>query len=556
MRKRCAAGVGRRLLAVATVAVTLAAVLVVPGSGLGAVPGWSGPTTIDNPNPPQRVSCPSVTFCVAVGVGGWGQTFNGSSWSAGADIDPSTNPSGHGLNSVSCPSASFCAAVDEAGNALTFNGSSWSAPGTIDAGNTLTAVACVSSSFCVAGDNSGRGFVFDGSSWSGPFTVNNTSNEEGIGGIACPSVSFCVAVGERGSVETSTNGGSTWTTPPQIIGSTNLTSVSCPSTTFCIAVDAGGNAYTYNGSSWSAAAPIDTVNGQIDGGALDSVSCPSSTFCAAIDGRENVLTFNGSTWTAPQDLESAVESPGVSCPSASFCVLVDGAGNAFLYGAAAPAPPPTPTPTPAPPATLPPPVLGKTVNAAPVSGVVYVKAPSGKALDGVAAAAGFVRLTAATQIPVGSEVNSLHGSLRLVTATATQSKTQTGTFNGGVFKLAQATKGKSKGLVTLSLVESAFKGAPAYATCTRHGKQADAAAAAASSKVLQLLHASAHGKFRTRGRYSAATVLGTIWTVADRCDGTLTHDVTDKVSVTDFVRQKTVVLHAGQSYLARAPIKK
>jgi hypothetical protein len=92
--------------------------------------------------------------------------------------------------------------------------------------------------------------------------------------------------------------------------------------------------------------------------------------------------------------------------------------------------------------------------------------------------------------------------------------------------------------------------------CTQRGNGADASAASASKKVLQLLHASAHGKFRTSGRYSAATVLGTIWTVADRCDGTLTHDVTDSVKVSDFVRHKTVVLHAGQSYLARAPVEK
>ena len=45
---------------------------------------------------------------------------------------------------------------------------------------------------------------------------------------------------------------------------------------------------------------------------------------------------------------------------------------------------------------------------------------------------------------------------------------------------------------------------------------------------------------------------GTTWTVADRCDGTLTHDITDSVAVTDFVRHKTIILHAGQSYLAKA----
>jgi hypothetical protein len=99
-------------------------------------------------------------------------------------------------------------------------------------------------------------------------------------------------------------------------------------------------------------------------------------------------------------------------------------------------------------------------------------------------------------------------------------------------------------------VEGVLPGAPTYATCKAH-KTIDATTAALSSKTLQLLHASAHGKFATRGRYSAATVRGTKWTIADRCDGTLTHDITDSVAVSDFVRHKTIVLHAGQSYLAR-----
>ena len=73
-----------------------------------------------------------------------------------------------------------------------------------------------------------------------------------------------------------------------------------------------------------------------------------------------------------------------------------------------------------------------------------------------------------------------------------------------------------------------------------------------SKKVLQLLHASAKGKFKTSGRYAAATVRGTKWTIADRCDGTLTRDITDSVAVTDLVRHKTFILHAGQSYLAKS----
>jgi hypothetical protein len=555
MRRFFACAVRRRLMRVVATVTVVAGALVLSSVGLAAN-GWSGATTIDNSNPPQYISCPSSTFCVAVGTNGYAQTYNGSSWGTPQFVDPSLNLSGSPLTSISCPSTSFCATVDLAGYALTFNGSSWTPRTQIDTTrNGLTAVGCASGSLCVAGDGGGNGFVFNGTSWSAPIIINSTSNHQSIGGIACPSVSFCVAVGEAGSVETSTDGGTTWTNPPDIIGSNNLTSVSCPSTTFCVAVDTGGNAYTYDSGTWSAADPIDTANGQIDGGALDSVSCPSSSFCAAFDGVEDVVMFNGTSWSAPQKLETgAVLHPGVSCASSSFCAAVDGGGDAFLYGAASAPTPPAPT-------TLPAPVLGKTVTASPVTGVVYVKAPTGKSLDEsgnvlVGAAdpgAGFVRLTAATQIPIGSEVNSLHGSLKLVTATVKQHETQTGIFGGGIFKVAQATRGKSKGLVTLSLVEAAFKGAPSYSRCQSKAKTGDASAAAINSRVLQLLRASAHGKFRTRGRYSAATVLGTIWTVADRCDGTLTHDLTDSVRVTDFVRHKTIILHAGQSYLASAP---
>ena len=109
-------------------------------------------------------------------------------------------------------------------------------------------------------------------------------------------------------------------------------------------------------------------------------------------------------------------------------------------------------------------------------------------------------------------------------------------------------------MTTLSLLEGLFKHGPSYGICKAHAA-GDATAPTASSKTLQLLHASAHGKFTTRGRYSAATVLGTIWTIADRCDGTLIHDLTDSVVVTDFVHHKKIVLHAGQSYLAKAPGK-
>ena len=214
-------------------------------------------------------------------------------------------------------------------------------------------------------------------------------------------------------------------------------------------------------------------------------------------------------------------------------------------------------------AAPPPPVLGKQVNVQLVSGYVWIKPPPGKTLgpagDRAAGAAlskgqGFVPLTEARQIPTGSEVDALHGSLKIVTATGHVGKTQNATISGGLFKLAQTRTGISKGVTNFALQEGAFQGAPSYATCKANGKKAadQATIAALSSKTLQLLKASAHGKFKTTGRYSSATVRGTIWTIADRCDGTVVHAIRDTVLVQDFVRHITVILHAGHSYLARA----
>jgi uncharacterized repeat protein (TIGR01451 family) len=189
----------------------------------------------------------------------------------------------------------------------------------------------------------------------------------------------------------------------------------------------------------------------------------------------------------------------------------------------------------------PPPVLGKSQNIKPVSGTVFIRTPNGQ----------FIPLTGAIQVGSGAVIDALHGSLQVLAAIG-KGKTEQGVFGGAIFKLTQQRTGREKGLVTLSIVEGAFQGAPSYALCTKH-KATDGSAASLSSRTLQLLHASAHGKFRTSGRYSAATVRGTIWTVADRCDGTLTHDVTDSVAVNDFVRHKTIILHAGQTYVALAP---
>jgi hypothetical protein len=220
------------------------------------------------------------------------------------------------------------------------------------------------------------------------------------------------------------------------------------------------------------------------------------------------------------------------------------------------------TPTDPPP---PPPVLGQSFDVKPVSGVVLVKLPGGPAGDsahlighlGVTKGQGFLPLTEARQLPTGTQIDARLGTIQLLSAASQPHKVQTGVFNGGLFGLAQDRQGLTKGLTTLSLLEGLFPGAPNFSSCTAK-KAADASSplahtAGLSSSVLQTLHASAHGRFRTRGRYAAATVRGTEWTTTDRCNGTLIAVQRHTVAVADFVRHVTILVHQGHSYLAQAP---
>jgi sugar lactone lactonase YvrE len=195
---------------------------------------------------------------------------------------------------------------------------------------------------------------------------------------------------------------------------------------------------------------------------------------------------------------------------------------------------------------LPPPELGKTVNALPSTGTVLVQPKKGQ---------GLVQLAEPRQLPVGAQIDTRSGTVTLVTATTRQQVTQTARFGGALFKVDQSRNLLQKGLATLTVIGSS------YARCTAHpaveNPFAPSATAALSSTVLQTLHAhDNHGRFRTRGRYSAATVRGTEWDTIDRCDGTLTVVRIGTVDVFDYTTRKTVTIHAGQRYVAKAPRKK
>ncbi|HEV3071725.1 MAG TPA: choice-of-anchor Q domain-containing protein [Solirubrobacteraceae bacterium] len=215
----------------------------------------------------------------------------------------------------------------------------------------------------------------------------------------------------------------------------------------------------------------------------------------------------------------------------------------------------------------PPPVLGKTANVAPVSGIVYIELPPGATLASFARSPlpaqafaaltkgrAFIPLTEARQIPFGSILDTSKGVAKITTATtaSTKGKVQFGDFGAGLFKLLQTRK--QRGLTELNIIDT--HSPRQLCATTGKGKKAAIAAKHLSSKVLGRLTANSHGHFTGRGQYSAATVRGTIWGVTNRCDGTLTRVVRGVLSVRDFRQRKTITLFTGQTYLARAPLKR
>jgi CSLREA domain-containing protein len=171
---------------------------------------------------------------------------------------------------------------------------------------------------------------------------------------------------------------------------------------------------------------------------------------------------------------------------------------------------------------LPPPVAGETVNVSESRGRVRVRLPGSDE---------FFELEQAQQVPIGSTFDTARGRVNLVAAGQQRSW-----FYQGVFRLGQS-KGR-RPLSTLTLTGSL--------ACGRGATTAQA------RKKKRRLWGDGKGKFRTKGKHSAATVVGTRWLVEDRCNGTLTRVTKGRVRVRDFRARRTVVVRAGKRYFARA----
>jgi hypothetical protein len=249
-------------------------------------------------------------------------------------------------------------------------------------------------------------------------------------------------------------------------------------------------------------------------------------------GATTLASSLGQVWEiswSPDGTEIAFASNvGGALGEELFVMKADGTGltrtgidvaTTLDWGVAAAAPPPP---------AVPPPVVGVNVNVAPVSGVVLVRLPHTTT---------FVPLASLKSVPVGAELDTTRGRVRLTSAAA-RGGTQTAVFYQGRAVVGQARAAVPVTTLTLS----------GPLVCPK-GKRKSAAAPPPRTRALW---GSGKGNFRTNGRYASATVRGTIWLTQDRCDGTLVRVRSGRVQVFDRVKRRTVTVRAGKSYLARA----
>lgn len=196
-------------------------------------------------------------------------------------------------------------------------------------------------------------------------SVPHIPGVKSLGDISCPSVSFCAALADHGSIATSTEptgSASAWAVTR--VDHHNSDAISCPTASFCAVVDEAGNLLTSTDpsggrSAWKSAHIASTrvrpprvvqINGHKvripprfdqfrSEAVLTDVSCPSPSLCVAVDSRARVFTSTGPTagphaWKVVQPNLNPLYWGGlfgdfwsVSCPSSFLCVAVDSYGN-------------------------------------------------------------------------------------------------------------------------------------------------------------------------------------------------------------------------------------
>jgi hypothetical protein len=324
------------------------------------------------------VSCPTRKFCAAVGFYSnaagtesfpLAEMWNGTSWKV--QVLPPKGNLFATMYGVSCPSSSFCEAVGygAVGTELypeavaeVWNGTAWKRQSTPQPTNgsytLLSGVSCTSTTFCEAVGEYivGADYVTLAESWNGTKWVLQPTppgltkfSERVFTAVSCTSPSFCEAVGIQtadilNSAFTLANtwNGTKWSRQavpnPVGLNYNELYGVSCAGSRFCEAVGshppAQGSfatfAESWGGTKWALQQTVPTLPGGSRGGSL-AVSCPTTRSCEAVGwGSAMAESWNGTKWTvqaAPSPTDSAAELLGVSCPSSGSCEAVGNYSN-------------------------------------------------------------------------------------------------------------------------------------------------------------------------------------------------------------------------------------
>jgi hypothetical protein len=371
------------------VAVLTAVVIVVVG-GLG-VAAWradagrgsaAGGGSLDwNLPVMEQISCATATSCLAVGSSIRGtpgksvpvaQVYDAGTWRNAVVKSPRTSGAPSALLGVSCPTPSYCLAVGE------YNSTSWGNPvpyamawngrllsavarpplprsASLD---TISGVSCPKVNSCVVlghvtsadSVNGTLVWTWDGAKWStaNPSTPD-TPDMENFAAIECATATDCVAAGQTADGDNTVPAAARWNgtsfkplRPPVPVGMIYavFSGLSCVFRDHCVAVGLGYSAHqapitsfleVWNGRTWKLTTwgdPKRTRDAE-----LAAVSCADARDCLAVgsegphtDQQAAALTWNGTAWTA---VAVPGAGPGwmwlldgVACSKADQCTAV------------------------------------------------------------------------------------------------------------------------------------------------------------------------------------------------------------------------------------------